>query len=419
MEFFKKRDERFFRGLGAEYAFNGADGISLVSGGRVLKVRLEGAEGERTTSRIVLAEPDGKLHVIYEGDALEAASRYVSISASATSARTTVSVSRKGLYAALAAFTAIYVVFCHPASRTADPAVGEVSELSSLLKSIPAVSQGGVPGLNMPPVASLQVPPALSSLGSGSAVLDKPAFLDLPEENASAAGADVDKTAEVAAIPAYSADLYTSPATPAADKQEAVATPAEVAEPEGDKVSDAASTAADTEAAAPAAKDDAPVQAAASNPPAADQPSKAEDAPASAAAESGEEDPKALAASVAKRMSADDAHKLLGQLQTMTEMDPSMITPEILAKLPHEMAQALRDTGVLDDPAAMPEKGDAPYAAIRLPAGVIDKYRGKDGIASIPENDTYAALGNRIPLQLPGGGDIRKPEDLMLFGFKP
>lgn len=425
MEFFRKDSDDFFRGPGAEFAFKTSDGVSIVSGGRILKVRMETAEGDTPTSRIVLIDADQVRHVIFEGPALAAAAKLVEIGRMASNPRTPINVSRRGLYVGLAVFTAVYLVFCHPARQSDDLAtISAANELGSLLKDIPAVARGGAPGINMPGGITPPVPGGLQMPQAASTVLDKPAFLSLPEDaQTDTASIEPGKdSAEVPAFPSYSPDLYDgtekSAATPAINAEPAKASveasaPATEASQPDDKVEPAHVTKVDTPAKtgaiekAPLPEDAAPPAVA-----------PAKDAPDEAAA-AAPLDAKQVVTNATKDMTVADTAAVLKQIEQMMAMDPSTITPDMLSKLPHDIASALRDTGVLDNPAAMPEKGDAPYAAIRLPADVLDKFRGKDGIASIPENDTYAALGNRIPLQLPGGGDIRKPEDLRLFGFEP
>ncbi|NTF16820.1 hypothetical protein G6L37_00075 [Agrobacterium rubi] len=425
MEFFKKRSDDFFRGLGAEFVFKTTDGISLVSGGRVLKVRLEGPEGEKDTSRVVLLEPDNARHVVFEGDALSAARKLVEIGSAATTPRTRVNVSRRGLYLGLAAFTALYVIFCHPSTRNAGDTTA--SELSSLLRDIPALARGGAPGISLPAGISPPVPAEVKASITGSSVLDKPEFLSLPEDapHEEAAAADKDSTEVAAVIPSYSADLYKPDVKTINEKATVTAAAAPSPTVEKNEVpkvvaADRPEAAVSADATAASSADvgvkqvGEPLKVAAATPSAG---STGAIAPGASAASP--EEAKAIATNATKNMDANDTAALLKQIEQMMQMDPTAITPDMLSKLPHDIAQALRDTGVLDNPGAIPEKGNAPYAAIRLPEGVIDNFRGKDGIASIPENDTYAALGNRISLQLPGGGDIRKPEDLMLFGFKP
>ncbi len=61
-----------------------------------------------------------------------------------------------------------------------------------------------------------------------------------------------------------------------------------------------------------------------------------------------------------------------------------------------------------------------PTRLIILPQPVIDQLRTDDGIASIPENQSWQARGNpTVHLPLPGGGDIKTVEDLKKFGFQP
>jgi hypothetical protein len=431
MNIFKKCSSDFFRGLGAEFVFQTTDGISIISGGTVLKVRLLVPRPDETATRVVLVEADGKTHVIFEGSAISAAAKLVEIGARATSARNRVSVSRKGAYLALAAFTAIYLVFCHPAGTVLDASSSQASQsdINELLKAIPSVA-GGMQGLAIPAIGKAGAVPGAASQPTvadapgtqqNAAILDKPDFLNLPEDNKPAPAPAKDKSAAAdTAVPAYSPDLYkdqpktTDAGSKSADTTEvSAAMPQPVAEPAVAKTPDVGATvkgAPSVEQPVTAPTDPAAVLPAQTATPVATNANPKEAAPA---------DPKRAVAEATKGKTASDNAALLQQIQEMMKLDPTSITPEMLDKLPHEMAQILRQTGVIDSPASMPEKGDAPYAAIRLPEAAIDKFRGKDGIASIPENDTYAALGNKIPLQLPGGGDIRKPEDLKLFGFKP
>jgi hypothetical protein len=442
MEFFKKRSDVFFRGVGAEFVFKTADGISLVSGGKILKLRLVGPNGDEINSRIVLEEPDGRQHVIFEGGAVAASAKLVEISDEATSKRTVVTSGRKGIYTVLAAFTAVYLIFCHPGpgGRPSPEIQAASSELDELIKAIPSVA--GTPSLQVP---ALQPPVSnTSSLPSvASPVLDRPSFLSLPEDEVAATAPEITDEVEIeeAPLPKYTPDLYSSSPAPdgkvsavteAQSTSETAAVVPEVAPSETGAealVSPAAAPAeikaAEVTPAEPTATSvDVAVTTPASEPVAETSPSGATEAVSEVAAapETPVEDSEAAAKAAkeaAKNMSPQETAALLQQLEQMMEMDPAAITPAMLAKLPHEIAQTLRNSGVIGNPNAIPERGDAPYAAIRLPEGVIDKYRGKDGIPSIPENDTFAALGNKIPLQLPGGGDIRTPEDLRLFGFEP
>lgn len=432
MEFFKKRSNEFFRGVGAEFVFKTSDGISLVSGGRILKVRIDGSLPGTTASRVVLAEPDGSEHVIFEGDAVSASTKFVQIAKEATSKRTPVSVSRKGAYAVLAAFTAVYLIFCHPISQVpSQPAATQTSasDLDALLKSIPSIA-GGVGKMNIPGAvnpATLPIQPSAAANGT-SPVLDRPSFLELPEDEVSAVKPNGDKTSEVAAaaIPAYSADLYKK-TDPKADKSTVDASKPSVSAVALKETEETVSV-AKTDEKADATPNEIAALPVSTSEKADETPAAKDSAEAAKPAEKSDAKPTddkkdadaaKVAKAAAKNMTAAEQAELLKMMEQMAGMDPSSIPPEMLEKLPHEIAQTLRETGVIGNPEAMPEKGKAPYAAIRLPAGAIDKFRGKDGIASIPENDTFAALGNKISLQLPGGGDIHKPEDLKLFGFNP
>ncbi len=102
------------------------------------------------------------------------------------------------------------------------------------------------------------------------------------------------------------------------------------------------------------------------------------------------------------------------------QSDFSQITPDMLAQLPHEIAQMLVESGLAGKDGHMEAAPDGvAYRIIRLPEREIEKYRGVDGIASIPERNTWASTGNFVSIPLPGGGDIKQPEDMAEFGLKP
>ena len=408
------KSAHFHRGLGAEYAFRTEAGLALVSGGHTLRIQIEPLEtGEG--HRLVLRGADGDV-VLASGSARDVYARLSEIDRQCMSP-SKVGVSRKGAYAVLAAFTAVYLVFCHPAAMrpVGMAAPGGASGPAGMEQIIERLQKAA----EAPDASSANPSPAPQAAPQLSApVVDKPDFLALPEETSPApAGPEASpatKTPDVvkpAALPAYTPDLYKQKTAPEAPKADPEPKPvAETAKP----VAPAAATTEPATAVPPAALPKEAEKVSAVSP----------EAPSAvpAGTQAGKADPaaaKAVEGAMKSGMDQKDALETLKQLQALTKMDPSDITPEMLSKLPHEIAQQLKDTGVLANPAAMPETGDAPYKAIRLPEQVFEKYRGKDGIASIPENDTYAALGNRILLQLPGGGDIRKPEDLEGFGFKP
>lgn len=92
------------------------------------------------------------------------------------------------------------------------------------------------------------------------------------------------------------------------------------------------------------------------------------------------------------------------------------VPDELLNKLPPEMAQRLIKSGIKT------LGKDAPGAyqgnAAPLPDTVMDRYRGKDGVPSIPEGNTWAATGT-VNIPAPGGGDLKEPGELKEFGLKP
>lgn len=133
------------------------------------------------------------------------------------------------------------------------------------------------------------------------------------------------------------------------------------------------------------------------------------------AAAAKEEADAAVATLLQRGMTAEEARKLLLDLQRVEAAGGDELTPEMIQSLPEEVAAVL--AGRFGDPA----QGEADGGTMRiLPTEVVDGYRGKDGIASIPENYSwYARTGGTISIPLPGGGDIKKPEDMLDFGFHP
>jgi hypothetical protein len=123
---------------------------------------------------------------------------------------------------------------------------------------------------------------------------------------------------------------------------------------------------------------------------------------------------------VDRGMTTDEALKLLTNLQDIGAKGEK-VTPDMLAGLPHEVAQVLFESGVISklDEEKADNPGGVPYRIIRLPESVMDSYRGKDGISNIPERNSWASTGNFVSLPLPGGGDIKTPETMKEFGLKP
>lgn len=438
MIFFKKKADGFFRGLGAEFAFKTKDGVFIISGGKVLKVVLRAPEtGGRT--QVVLIEGSSE-HVVFEGGMEEAARRFVEISNSATDQKSRVHVSRRWCIAVLAGFTAIAMTYSYLTSPY-QMASSDAADVNALLQSLPTVAQSTAPvGLQGLPagLGSVLTAPQTNQLNSGSLIVDKPAFLSLPGEPAPAEKDDAkgeEPKEEVSVVPAYTEDLYTKKAVPDAVSAEKVTPLVNAPAPSvpEQKVSDASPAQPIT----PVAKDN---KGASEAPPEASvkvETTAKEQALVSAKPDELVGDKKAevkaepLSPEQTKKlaqtavtnllssgMSANEAASVIGKLENMSQMDPDEITPEMLAGLPHELVKLLKDSGLTASKKQEGENG-VPFAIIRLPDGVIEKFRGKDGIPSIPTNDSYAALGNKITLQLPGGGDIRTPEDMLGFGFKP
>jgi len=123
---------------------------------------------------------------------------------------------------------------------------------------------------------------------------------------------------------------------------------------------------------------------------------------------------------VRKGMTANDGMQILAHLEKLTS-ESGEISAEMLNALPHEVARVLKEAGIVPTPTTQdPDApGGVPYRIIRLPEKVLEKHRGKDGIPSVPEADTWVATGNSVSLPLPGGGDIKTVDDIKSFGLNP
>lgn len=117
-------------------------------------------------------------------------------------------------------------------------------------------------------------------------------------------------------------------------------------------------------------------------------------------------------------MNHQQAGDVLQTLEALASTDYAEITPEMLSKLPHEVALLLRENGIIGDVMEPAYTDGIPHRIIRLPDSVVDKYRGKDGIPSIPEANSWAATGNTVRIPPPGGGDLKAPEDFARFGIQ-
>jgi hypothetical protein len=453
MNLFKRKPDGFYRGLGAEFAFRSKDGVVVISGGEVIRIALESGPEGTNSARIVLDRDDLEKVVIEEGDIREVAARFEAISRKALEPRSMVAVPRKGVYAALAAFTAISLVLGWHGAQ-----IGEVDPVDTIVSQDVGKMLGGiVPPTNVPfaggqlagPPGSLPsdlsgIPPKVEQ--KASPIFDKPSFLSLNDETAPKTAAAPKKAAtpeETAKaeplVPAYSEGMYDKPST------KTVSAPP-VAESKLARQTDQSDVAAKTTtlpsiAAAPTSgqTDEEVLQSLEQTPtvvPVAEaeraKPAAAAPRDEKAAVQPGAKDPqkdaakdldptsKLTAGLVSSGMTQAKAVEVAAQLEQLSKLGGEEgITPEMLAQLPHDVAQLLKENGLLANMEKPVGEAGVPYAIIRLPEAVIDRYRGKDGIPAIPVNDSYAALGNKVSIPLPGGGDVKDPQDLQAFGFKP
>lgn len=117
-------------------------------------------------------------------------------------------------------------------------------------------------------------------------------------------------------------------------------------------------------------------------------------------------------------MTTGQAGDVLKTLEALAATDYSEITPEMISKLPHDVALLLRESGIIGDVMEPAYTDGVPHRIIRLPDSVVEQYRGKDGIPSIPEANSWAATGNVVRIPPPGGGDLKSPEDFARFGIQ-
>lgn len=121
-------------------------------------------------------------------------------------------------------------------------------------------------------------------------------------------------------------------------------------------------------------------------------------------------------------MSPAEAQELLKTLEQIKSQaaEGGELTPELLKQLPMDVARQLVGTGIATVSAKeRTERAQRMARIVRLPATIINQYRGRDGIASIPEQDSWVANAGRISIPLPGGGDVLEPGMLKEFGLNP
>jgi hypothetical protein len=137
-------------------------------------------------------------------------------------------------------------------------------------------------------------------------------------------------------------------------------------------------------------------------------------------AESSPSGPEAITAAIARMnpVEAQKAVKTLDDIKTSLA-DNGEISPDLLREIPHEIAKALRDAGVDLSPGERREAGRKSAAVVRLPSSAIERFRGRDGIASITDSNSWVLTNGIVMLPLPGGGDIRTADAMLEFGLKP
>lgn len=437
MNLFKKNADGFYRGLGAEFAFKSKDGIIVISGGKVLRIALESGNEGTNSARIVIDGGDQERVVVEQGDIREVAARFDSIADEAVAPRATVSVPRRSLYAALAAFTALHLFFGTNLTVSEYDDAAVVRDVSRVLGGVtpPAdvpfagtlLAPGAATHLARPgskPTIGAASPPAMAE-AAASPILDKPAFLALVEEpGTDAKKAEPEaKAPEEGLVPSYSEGMYDKPSAtpPAAVPEQSSPAPEKVETPAPAQDTPEEPTDEEVLKTLQEVGPDTVRPVGEQKPEQKPEPAviedeaqkKAETAPAAPAA-------KIAAGLVATGMPQAKAVEVAAQLEQLAQLGGEEgITPEILAQLPHDVARLLKENGLLENMEKPAGEAGVPFAIIRLPESVIDKYRGKDGIPAIPVNDSYAALGNKVSIPLPGGGDVKDPQDLEAFGFKP
>jgi hypothetical protein len=122
---------------------------------------------------------------------------------------------------------------------------------------------------------------------------------------------------------------------------------------------------------------------------------------------------------------AEGASGEMQQLQAVLDLLNSneKLTPELIRNVPHDLAQKLKEAGVVASPeeaaAAAKARGQKELRIVRLDSLTLDRMRDKDGVSTVPEAGTWALTNNSVVIPLPGGGDIRRPDDLKTFHLEP
>lgn len=361
-----------------------------------------------------------------------------------------------------------------PGGATSAPARPTIEEMrEALLKNSPPSGQGQPIGATVP-LSSAQanaLAAGLSGFKAGTQILPRPDFLRLPSPGEPAATPPT-STKAPAAVPAAPAAIAPPPkeepaSAPAAEEapsldldavtsaldqagKDAAATlraappqatnelPAAVIKPGTNSVKPEAPTAAAQKPSvtppAPGAQTTFEAKPAPTTPKVDSKPNDVSQAvPAKPAAEAGGSkvatdpsakatplDRKAIAEAVGKVVQGMTHEQAKGIVDQLGKLDGGEITEDMLSGLPHEVAAMLKEAGLVTSAADSEDApGGVPYRIIRLPEAILEKHRGKDGIADIPGRDTWSATGNFVRLPLPGGGDIKSPDNFKAWGLTP
>ena len=136
-----------------------------------------------------------------------------------------------------------------------------------------------------------------------------------------------------------------------------------------------------------------------------------DEAKAKALADISKDGPKATKETLDKMQAAYD-----------TVMNGEKLSAEVARGLPVDLAKALQEAGAIETPEEEAHRlakdtGKEGLALLRLPPDVTDKFRDEDGVQTVPDANSWALTRNNVTLPLPGGGEIKKPSDLALFGL--
>ncbi|MDW9481895.1 hypothetical protein GOB57_24920 [Sinorhizobium meliloti] len=398
-------------GRGAEYVVRGTESIILVSAGRHLEVTTRLLD--KSLSNVVLRDPSSPETetVIFAGSAAEAMQAYLDLCRLLTQKqRLPVLSIVKSLavsVASIAVVAALTIGYVETRRIAAELAAAETTPVA-LPQQIPAELSTLVPGVG--------------AEASSLKVLKKPDFLisptptnpDVSQDIPSARHPSAADTIADIGLPAYNPTLYTTGTSQDQAVSGGGSTAAGKATISGANNISGASASEQTSKPEEKAERVEPKDKAATTEKKPDEPIE-EDEKAKAAQQAAFQKDAAAAVKrlIGNGMSDGDVRNLLMNLQQINAGGDQEITPEMLRALPEEIAALLADQGMeLDGPGG--------GTMNILPSEVVDQFRGNDGVATIPENYSwYARTGGPVSIPLPGGGDIKHPDDFKDFGLQP